>query len=128
MKIDLYNNHNVFIKESQQNHAIDAFCRGHSITRAKLEQHPNIEDLATLMAFDSHEAWMTPKDQQIWRHAWAWVCHRELPLNTYHKRKLNSILDSIQYRQRNQHTMKKAITMTSKKGRPLPGSTDRPGS
>jgi hypothetical protein len=124
VKIDLYNNHEQFIQEQRQNHAIDRHCRLLRISRKKLETHPCIADLVTLIAFDQHQVWMTLKDQQIWRHSWAWVYHKELPLNTYHKRKLNSIIDSIEYRQRNQHQMKKAITMMSKKGRPLSSSTN----
>lgn len=123
MKIDLYNNHEQYIKELKQNRSVKSFCRGLGISRTKLESHPCIADVATLLAFDQHQTWMTEKDQQIWRHTWAWVYHKELPLNTYHKRKLNSIIDSIQYRQH----MKKAITMTSKKGRPLPDLTNRSG-
>jgi hypothetical protein len=121
MLIDLYNNHEQYIKELKQNRSIESFCRGLGISLAKLEQHPCISDVVTLLAFDQHQVWMTEKDQQIWRHTWAWVYHRELPLNTYHQRKLTSIIDSIEYRQR----MKKAITMTSKKGRPLSSLTNR---
>jgi hypothetical protein len=124
MKIDLYNNHQQYIAEKRQNWAIDRHCQRLKISRKKLETHPCIADIVTLIAFDQHEVWMTEKDQQIWRHTWAWVYHKELPLNAYHKRKLNSIIDSIEYRQRNQHQMKKAITMTSKKGRPLSSSTN----
>jgi hypothetical protein len=120
MKIDLYNNHEQYIKELKQNHAIERHCCRLKISRKKLETHPNIADLVTLVSFDEHQVWMTEKDQKIWTHSWNWVYHKELPLNEYHKRKLISILDSIQYRQRTQKHMKKAITMTSKKGRPLP--------
>jgi hypothetical protein len=121
MLIDLYNNHEQYIKELNQNRSVKGFCRDLGISLAKLESHPNITDIATLLSFDQHQVWMTEKDQQIWRHTWAWVYHKELPLNTYHRRKLNSILDSIEYRQH----MKKAITMTSKKGRPLSSLTNR---
>jgi uncharacterized UBP type Zn finger protein len=121
MKIDLYNNHEQFIKERKQDAAIERHCRLLKISRKKLESHPNITDLVTLMSFDQHQTWMTEKDQKIWTHTWNWVYHKELPLNAYHQRKLISILDSIEYRQRN---MKKAITMTSRKGRPLPSSTN----
>ena len=120
MKIDLYNNHEVYIAEQQQNRAVDRHCHRLGISRTKLERHPCIADIVTLISFDQHQTWMTEKDHEIWRHTWAWVYHKELPLNTYHKRKLTSIIDSIEYRQRNQQHMKKAITMTSKKGRPSP--------
>jgi hypothetical protein len=121
MKIDLYNNHEQYIKERRQDNRLAGYCRGLGISLAKLETHPCISDVVTLISFDQHQTWMTLKDHEIWRHTWAWVYHRELPLNTYHKRKLTSILDSIEYRQR----MKKAITMMSKKGRPLSSLTNR---
>lgn len=125
MKIDLYNNYECFRQEIKQNRAIDQYCRGLKISRKKIESHPLIADVATLLAFDQHGMWMTEKDQQIWRHSWAWVYHKQLPLNTYHKRKLLSIIDSIEYRQHKMNTMKKAITMMSRKGRPSSGLTDR---
>lgn len=124
MEISLYNNHEQYIKEIKQDYRIDSFCRDLKISLTKLESHPNIADVRTLLDFRPYQTYMTDKDQQILRHTWAWVYHKELPLNTYHKRKLNTILNSIEYRQ--QH-MKKAITMTSKKGRSLPDLTNRSG-
>lgn len=120
MKIDLYNNYDTFRQERRQDHAVQRYCHGLKISMKKLESHPCIQDVATLIMFDPYAVWMTERDQQIWRHTWAWVYHKQLPLNTYHKRKLNSIIDSIQYTQHRMNTMKKAITMTSKKGRPSP--------
>jgi hypothetical protein len=98
IKIDLYNNHEVFVAESKQNRAIDKFCSRHKISRAKLETHPNIGDLVLLLAFDQHQTWFTKKDQQIWAHAWQWVYSTERPLTPYLKSKLNSIVDGIEYR------------------------------
>jgi hypothetical protein len=120
MKIDLYNNYETFCQERKQDSAVQRYCHGIKISMKKLQSHPCVADVATLIMFDPYDTWMTEKDQQIWRHTWAWVYHKELPLNQYHKRKLNSILDSIQHRQRTIKHMKKAITMTSKKGRLLP--------
>ena len=116
MKIDLYNNHEQFIKERRQDHRLAGFCHALKISKTKLETHPRIGDVRTLLDFDPYHVWMTEKDQAIWQHAWGWVYHKELALTPYLQRKLTSIIDSIEYRQR----MKKAITMTSKKGRPLP--------
>ena len=120
MIIDLYNNHEQFVKERKQDCAVQGFCRDLAISQTKLEQHPNIRDVRTILDFRPYQPFMTAKDQQILRHTWAWVYHQELPLNQYHRHKLNTILDSIEYRQRTIKHMKKAITMTSKKGRPLP--------
>lgn len=98
LKIDLYNNHEQFIKETKQNRAIDSFCRRHKISRTKLEQHPHIEDVKTLMDFDRHAIWFTAKDTQIWTHCWQSVYHNEYTLTKYQKNKLLSIIDGIEYR------------------------------
>lgn len=106
MKIDLYNNHEQFIKERKQDQRVAGFCHGLQISKTKLETHPKIGDVRILIDFDPYQVWMTEKDRQILRHTWAWVYHKELPLNTYHKRKLTSIIDSIEYRQRTIKHMK----------------------
>ena len=108
MKIDLYNNHEQYIKERRQDSRIAGFCHGLKISQTKLESHPNIADVKTLLDFRPYHIWMTQKDQQILRHTWAWVYHKELPLNTYHKQKLNSIIDSIEYRQQQLKHMKQS--------------------
>lgn len=108
MLIDLYNNHEQYIKELKQNRSVKGFCHGLGISHTKLESHPNIADVRTLLDFKPYQLWMTEKDKQILRHSWAWVYHKELPLNHYHKRKLNSILDSIQHRQRTIQNMKQS--------------------
>jgi hypothetical protein len=99
LKIDLYNNHEVFIKESRQDRAIDAFCRRHKISRSKLEQHPYLEDVHTMLKFDQWQSLMTAKDRQIWTHAWQHLYHRERALTEYLQRKLISIVEGIEFRQ-----------------------------
>lgn len=99
MKIDLYNNHEQFVKESKQNHAIDAFCRRHKISRDKLENHPYIADIRTLLIFDQWQSLMTAKDRQIWTHAWQHLYHRERALTEYLQRRLISIVEGIEFRQ-----------------------------
>lgn len=107
LKIDLYNNHEQFIKETKQNYAIARHCRRLGITLRKLEKHPNFSDLLILMAFDEYEVWMTEKDKQIWTHAWQWVYRQELALTEYHRRKLRSIVDGIEFKQRRQQNIKR---------------------
>jgi hypothetical protein len=100
MKIDLYNNHKQFVQEQKQDNAIKRHCRRLGITLKKLETHPNIADLRVLMDFDQYESWMTEKDRQIWSHTWQWVYKKEFALTEYHRRKLRSILDGIEFKQR----------------------------
>ena len=100
MKIDLYNNHKQFVQEQKQDNAIKRHCRRLGITLKKLETHPNISDLRVLMDFDQYESWMTEKDRQIWSHTWQWVYKKEFALTEYHRRKLRSILDGIEFKQR----------------------------
>jgi hypothetical protein len=56
------------------------------------------------MDFDAYHIWMSQKDNLIYAHAWSWVYNKELPLNTYIKRRLATIIDNIEYRQQ-QHTL-----------------------
>ena len=53
------------------------------------------------------------KDKQVFKHIWHQVYQLEYPLTVYHRKKLTQIVDSADY------IMKKAVTMMSKKGRPL---------
>lgn len=100
LKIDLYTNHEVFVAESRQDRAIDKFCTRHRISRAKLEQHPHIADVYTMLVFDRWSNLMTDKDRQIWTHAWQHIYHRENALTEYLRRKLVSIVEGIEFRQR----------------------------
>ena len=51
MKIDLYNNHEVYIKEQRQDWAIDRFCLKRGIRRRDLNHHPRWSDLLLLINF-----------------------------------------------------------------------------
>jgi hypothetical protein len=51
MKIDLYNNHETFIKESKQNLAIKNWSYKHGISIDYLMDHPCIKDVVFLLEF-----------------------------------------------------------------------------
>ena len=85
--------------EQRQNSRIIWHYKSLGISLTKLERHPCVADLRTLMDFDAYHVWMTAQDQQIYAHAWSWVYSKELPLNTYLKRKLATIVNNIEYRQ-----------------------------
>jgi hypothetical protein len=51
MKIDLYNNHETFIKESKQNLAIKRWAYKHGISVDYLMDHPCVKDVVFLLEF-----------------------------------------------------------------------------
>lgn len=98
MKIDLYNNHKTFVEESKQNKTIDAWCRHLGLDRRKVENHPNIPDVRTLLDVRGFWPRMNERDQNIWKMVWKQVYEHEYPLSTWHKKKLLTIVDGIEYR------------------------------
>ena len=98
MKIDLYNNHETFVKESRQDHAIDAWCSHLGLDRKRIENHPDISSIRTLL--DLRGLWprMNTHDQNIWNMVWRQVYEHEYTLSLWHKNKLLTIVDGIEYR------------------------------
>lgn len=84
---------------NRQNWAIDRWCSGVKISRTKLEQHPYVRDLATMLMFDAWQQYMNQSDHDIWRHCWQSLYHKEIPLSLHQKRKLLNITDGLEYRQ-----------------------------
>lgn len=91
-------NHTYEYYKNRQDWAIDRWCRDLKISRKKLEQHPHIEDVATLLMFDHHDSWFNQEDQRIWTHCWQWCYHQERALSQYHKSKLIKIIEGIEFR------------------------------
>ena len=83
---------------NRQDWSIDRWCRRLGISRKKLESHPHIQDVATLLMFDQHQSWFNQEDERVWTHCWQRVYHWELPLSDYHKRRLIGIIQGIEYR------------------------------
>lgn len=86
-------------RETRQNWLLDRFCRTKGFTRAKLDKHPQFDDVMALLAFDGWESEMTHKDLQIWTHAWQWIYVKEFALTEYLRERLLSIVDGIEFRQ-----------------------------
>ena len=53
-----------------------------------------------MLIFDRWSSLMTAKDKQIWTHAWQHVYQKEQALTEYLRRKLISIVEGIEFRQR----------------------------
>jgi hypothetical protein len=98
MKIDLYNNHEVFIAESKQDREIRHWCYHLGISFDVVMHHPHVADIRVLIDLRNHWIHMSEKDQVIWNKAWRHVYEHEYPLNQYYKQMLVSIVDGIEYR------------------------------
>ena len=116
MKIDLYNNHQTFIKEAKQNYGIDKWCRELGVSRTKIETHPHIADIRVLIELRAYSTYFNKRDNQVYTKIWRQVYEHEYPLTAYHKRKLLQVIASVEY---TRTLMKKAVTMMTKKGGPL---------
>jgi hypothetical protein len=98
MKIDLYNNHQVFVQESRQDRKIKKWCWQLGLSYNTIMKHPHLADIRVLIDLRNHWTHMSEKDQTIWNKAWRHVYEHEYPLNEYYKRLLVSIVDGIEYR------------------------------
>ena len=96
MKIDLYNNHPTFIKESKQDWTVSAWLKKRGITLDDLNDHEQITDVITLIRireeighkFNQHE-------QGVWAAYWSWVYHRQFLLKAKHLKKLSHIAQAV---------------------------------
>jgi hypothetical protein len=86
-------------QEVRQNWRISDWARKHGLSLSKIQYHSNIANVALLLEFDEHSSWFSPKDTEIWTHCWQWCYTHEHELSKYHRRKLLSIIDSIEFRQ-----------------------------
>lgn len=85
-------------QQTRQNWRISSWARKNGMSLSKIENHPSISDVALLLEFDEHSTWFSQKDTEIWTHCWQWCYKHEHQLTKYHKRKLLSIIDGIEYR------------------------------
>lgn len=81
-----------------QDHRLRQWCRKNGMSLKKIESHPHINDIATLLMFDEHEPWMNQEDTRIYKHCWQWSYEKEMALTNYHKSKLLGIITGIEYR------------------------------
>ena len=72
MKIDLYNNHEAFITERQQDRDINAWYKNLNLTALDIERHPCISDLAILINIhNSFWHLMTLPERNVCTSSWA---------------------------------------------------------
>jgi hypothetical protein len=96
MKIDLYNNHEAFIKESQQDWNIGRWLKSKGIQLADLDNHSNIDDVITLIQI-REELWyrMNLNEQAIWGAYWGIVYKQKYPLTRKFWKKFDQIVNNI---------------------------------
>lgn len=101
MKIDLYNNHDTFIKQQQQSYELRSWARRMGIParefEAKLDSHPFIVDIRVLIDLNMYKHLFNRKDQQVFNHIWHQVYQLEYPLSVYHRKKLLQVVKSVEY-------------------------------
>jgi hypothetical protein len=100
MKIDLYNNHEQYIKEQRQNWNIGRWLRGHGVTLTDLDQHPRIADIVLLINI-RQSLWvtMTASEQATWGAYWNMVYNQRKPLKPKALKKFENIIQDINQRQ-----------------------------
>ena len=86
-------------QQTRQDWRISSWARKNGLTLSKIENHPNISQVALLLDFDEHSTWFSQKDTEIWTHCWQWCYKHEHELSKYHKSKLLSIITGIEFRQ-----------------------------
>lgn len=99
MKIDLYNNHEVFVKETTQTRSIRKWCRDVGLDYKTIEHHPCVEDIRLLMDLRIYHSVMNDTDRQVFDRAWNYVYANGYALSRYWKNKLLQIVAGIEFRQ-----------------------------
>lgn len=82
----------------RQDQRASDWAKRNGFSWTKIQSHPFIEEIALLLEFDEHHIWFTQKDADIWTHCWQWCYKHEHQLTNYHRKKLLSIIDGIEYR------------------------------
>jgi hypothetical protein len=100
MKIDLYNNHEQYVKEKRQNWNIGRWLQSHGVTVADLDRHKQISDI-TLLINIRQQLWtqMTRNEQSVWGAYWNVVYKDSKPLNAKALKKFENIAEQINQRE-----------------------------
>jgi hypothetical protein len=100
MKIDLYNNHEQYIKEQRQDWNIGRWLRSHGVTVKDLDTHRQISDVVLLINIrQSLWTWMTAGEQASWGAYWNVVYRKQKPLKPKALKKFEQITESVRQRQ-----------------------------
>jgi hypothetical protein len=99
VKIDLYNNHDVFIKESQQDWNIGRWLKSHGVSIKDLDQHEQIADVVLLINI-RQEFWhaMNKQEQGVWAGYWSTVYKKRKPLYPKALKKFEHIIQQANQR------------------------------
>lgn len=100
MRIDLYNNHEVFIKEQQQDWSVSKWLRGRGIKIQDLRQHPQIADVITIIRI-CDDLWhrMNSYEQAVLGRYWNTVYNKHYPVNKKFWNKIEQIVKAIDSRE-----------------------------
>ena len=100
MKIDLYNNHEVFIAESRQDWDVSKWLRTKGINLDDLGDHQQISDVITLIHIrDNFWHRMNSHEQAVWGGYWSIVYKKSFPLNKKFWNKFDNIVKAIDQRE-----------------------------
>ena len=99
MKIDLYNNHEQYIKEKRQNWNIGRWLKNHGVTVKDLDRHKQIKDVVLLINI-RQECWlhMTTSEQAVWGAYWSIVYTQSKALNSKSLKKFEQIIQQVNQR------------------------------
>ena len=100
MKIDLYNNHEQYIKEQHQDWDIGRWLKSHGVTVQDLDKHPQIKDI-TLLINIRQEVWhiMNASEQATWGAYWNIVYKEKKSLKSKALKKFEIIAQATYQRQ-----------------------------
>lgn len=100
MKIDLYNNHEQYIKENRQNWNIGRWLKSHGVTVKDLDTHKQINDIVLLINI-RQQFWyaMTASEQATWGGYWNVVYRNSKPLKLKALKKFETIIEQVRQRQ-----------------------------
>lgn len=113
MKIDLYNNHDVFIKESRQDSKINTWYRRYGLTANIIDTHPCIPDLSILINIrDAYWELMNASERGTWVACWGNVFKLHYAIRPKTLRKLEQIvIDMADREQRRQEQRQRIMAL-----------------
>jgi hypothetical protein len=99
MKIDLYNNHEQYLKEKRQNWNIGRWLQSHGVTVQDLDNHKQIADVVLLINI-RQEFWhsMNLSEQAVWGAYWNIVYNKKRALKPKALKKFETIIHEINQR------------------------------
>jgi hypothetical protein len=99
MIVDVYNNHEQYRKEQQQDWNIGRWLKNHGVTVADLDKHKRIQDVILLINI-RQQCWlyMTVNEQSVWGAYWSIVYTQSKALNKRALAKFERIAQQVNQR------------------------------